>query len=667
MGKPISVLQTIQTTCKCTTVNLRLFLNTQHQSDPLRISFKKQEQIEFPMRPSQFFLPDDEDGVTLDDILIFLGEFGTYQRYLFGSLTIFCMFLSFVYFTQAFLTVLPKEYWCRLPLVDGVSEERLRDIMIPSSKLVPNEGHHLPYSRCWIYDLPVEEVLAVDEPNESWPLKRCTEWNFKISRDDVPYMSVAAEQNWVCDEAYKTHLAQSIFFVGSIVGGFLFGWVADKYGRIPVLVATNMIGFVGGLSTVYINYFWQFCACRFVVGLAYDNTFVMAYILVLEYVGPKWRTFTANISYGIFFTLGTMSLPWLSYNIANWRTFAVVTCLPLVIALAAPHFIPESVRWLISQGQVEKGIRIIAKIEKVNRMTIPSDIYQMFVDDCARTADILAAEDHSILDLLRTKRLRRITILLTLSWGIIQMSYDGHIRCLDDLGMNIFTTFTIASATEFPAVLLVTYILDVLGRRWTLFSAVILSGLTTFVICGRFFINIASNIAMQYAAELLPTVVRGKGVAVIHVMGYVTSIISPFIAFSNRILHNLPMIILGISCICAGILCLFLPETLMEQLPQNLTDGELFGINQSFWDTPFTRKKPPEPRGHHMHARRPASRPALLRSSMISGSLGDSRRISVIQSKMSLARIGQSWSQPAESAKTSQGTSQASGTSLVTE
>lgn len=164
------------------------------------------------------------------------------------------------------------------------------------------------------------------------------------------------------------------------------------------------------------------------------------------------------------------------------------------------------------------------------------------------------------------------------------MAYDGHIRCLDSLGMDVFTTFTIASATEFPAEVLITFTLDVCGRRWSLFVAVVLSGLfslvaaglpigvyfASFAMVGRFFINIASNVALQFAAELLPTVVRCEGVAFIHIMGYVASILSPFVAFTSRIRYNLPMIILGTVSVFAGLLCLFLPETLREQLPQNL-------------------------------------------------------------------------------------------------
>lgn len=48
---------------------------------------------------------------------------------------------------------------------------------------------------------------------------------------------------------------------------------------------------------------------------------------------------------------------------------------------------------------------------------------------------------------------------------------------------------------------------------------------------GRFAVNISYNIGLQYAAELLPTVVRAQGVALIHIMGYVASILAPFVVY----------------------------------------------------------------------------------------------------------------------------------------
>lgn len=107
---------------------------------------------------------------------------------------------------------------------------------------------------------------------------------------------------------------------------------------------------------------------------------------------------------------------------------------------------------------------------------------------------------------------------------------------------------------------------------------------------GRFCVNISYNIGMQYAAEILPTVVRAQGVAFIHIMGYVASIIAPFVVYLSVISPDLPLLILGCVGIAGGALCLFLPETLDHELPQTLNDGEEFGRDQKMWDFPCKTK-----------------------------------------------------------------------------
>lgn len=95
---------------------------------------------------------------------------------------------------------------------------------------------------------------------------------------------------------------------------------------------------------------------------------------------------------------------------------------------------------------------------------------------------------------------------------------------------------------------------------------------------------------MQYAAEVLPTVVRAQGVALIHIMGYVASILAPFVVYLGEINAMLPLLILGLLGILGGLLSLLLPETLDQELPQTLEDGENFGRNQKFWDMPCIKR-----------------------------------------------------------------------------
>lgn len=209
-------------------------------------------------------------------------------------------------------------------------------------------------------------------------------------------------------------------------------------------------------------------------------------------------------------------------------------------------------------------------------------------------------KSYTVFDLFKTPRLRKITLVLIVMWMAISLVFDGHVRNVGTLGLDIFLTFTIASATEFPADTFLTLVLDVWGRRWLACGSMIVSGIfsllattvplgvpsATLAILGRFAVNISYNIGLQYAAELLPTVVRAQGVALIHIMGYVASILAPFVVYLANISVSLPLFILGILGILGGILALFLPETLDQELPQTLQDGENFGLGQKMWDFP---------------------------------------------------------------------------------
>ncbi|XP_023245983.1 organic cation transporter protein-like [Copidosoma floridanum] len=282
---------------------------------------------------------------------------------------------------------------------------------------------------------------------------------------------------------------------------------------------------------------------------------------MLEYVGPKWRTFVANMSIALFFTFAACALPWIAYFLADWRLTCVATSVPLVLAVAAPWLVPESARWLVSQGRVDEALRILGKFERINGTKVPDHVYRDFKDTCARARkDEEADKSYSVLDLFRSPRLRNITVLLIVIWMAISLVFDGHVRNVDNLRLDVFVTFTIASATELPADTFLTLVLDRWGRRWLACGSMAISGIfsiwaslvtnniyaATLAIMGRFCVNISYNIGLQYAAELLPTVVRAQGVALIHIMGYVASIVAPFVVFLEVVSPVLPLFILGV-------------------------------------------------------------------------------------------------------------------------
>lgn len=329
------------------------------------------------------------------------------------------------------------------------------------------------------------------------------------------------------------------------------------------------------------------------------------------------------MSIAIFFTFAACLLPWMALFLANWKWFAVAVSAPLVLAVFTPLCIPESARWLVSQGQTKRAMTILRKFARLNRAQVDETIFRKFESDCEelrRREDELLTEtapgpdgtkkrkNYSVLDLFRSPHLCKVTVLLIFIWMAISLVFDGHVRNVDNLGMDIFITFTIATATEFPADSILTLILDRWGRRWLAFGSMAASGLfslaattvpvgvasASLAILGRFCVNISYNIGLQYAAELLPTVVRAQGVAFIHIMGYIAQMISPFVVYLAQIQQKLPLVILGLMGVVGGCLALLLPETLDKVLPQTLQDGEEFGKDQKFFEFPCIGKKAAE-------------------------------------------------------------------------
>ena len=71
----------------------------------------------------------------------------------------------------------------------------------------------------------------------------------------------------VCDKKYLVSLATTIYFVGVMIGGILFGTISDKFGRRPVMLTTLYAHIVVGFSIALIPNYAGFVALRFLLGM----------------------------------------------------------------------------------------------------------------------------------------------------------------------------------------------------------------------------------------------------------------------------------------------------------------------------------------------------------------------------------------------------------------
>lgn len=538
----------------------------------------------------------ERDRIQYDELLSSAGVFGLYQCLLLLAMGPFYMFGIYTYYSQMFITEVSPNHWCWIPELAHLTDIERRNLAIP------NDDSMFGYSRCTAYVANWTEIIQTGQvPDDTWEMEPCQHgWEFNST--EIPYPTISSELGWVCDRGNNQARAQSLFSVGAIVGCLIFGWVADRYGRIPAAVFSNLLGFIGGFSSSFTNNFIQFTICRFIMGMAYDTNLVMVYVLVLEYISPKYRSLMSNVAFAVFYCLFLTTLPFIVLALGHWKWIAIFTSAPLALAIFTPLLIPESPRWLLSKGRVDEAIEKVLMIGRINKKTVPPKLIEQFKWSMS-TAE--KEENHSIISVFRRPILRKVLFLICLMYMCSNIVFDGLLRNIGNLDFDFFVTFALLSATELPSMLLLAAVLDFLGRRWLVAIVLTMSTIFTFltifastglqsvifVVIARFGVNMSYGAIMQWAAELFPTAVRGSSVAFVHICGFVAFAISPYIVLLNNYAFWLPLMVIGIVGLLGSILPLFLPETAKKEMPHSFEDADQLMTSQQFCEMPCIRKR----------------------------------------------------------------------------
>ncbi|PNF15619.1 hypothetical protein B7P43_G15976 [Cryptotermes secundus] len=485
--------------------------------------------------------PNSERGsaMDVDKMLAHAGDFGRYQYLLMLLFSVINILSTFDYFGQLFIFVKP-EYWCHLPELAHLPRGDVRRIWSP-----PQDAS------CSRYDTNLTTVGLVngtpDWRGTNWTLRACDSgWDYNLTDG---YRSIISELHWVCDDSWKPAVAQSMFFVGSVLGSLGLGVMSDHVGRLPVLILANMLALAGNVATVFTSGLPEFAFCRMVTGLATDNNFVMMYIIVLEYMRPDRRTLGLNLCIGVFHTLACIAVPWVAIWAGYWRLFLLMITLPNIVVPGFYFCVPESASWLLSKGRVQQALKCFRRVAAFNGRTLPPEVIQTF----ERSAKLSVPQGTgNLLGLFRTPRLRRKTCILIFKSMVLTLCFDAISRNVDGLGYSPFVMFSMTSLTKFPASLVILLLQDRLGRKAMASGSLLMSGVFTIAsglviafvgaksvpmvtaalaVVGRFGVNIAYSSGAQYAAELIPTEVRGQGVSAIHMVGYAATFFSSHILY----------------------------------------------------------------------------------------------------------------------------------------
>ncbi|MFK5707570.1 MULTISPECIES: MFS transporter [Lysinibacillus] len=148
-------------------------------------------------------------------------------------------------------------------------------------------------------------------------------------------------------------LISSITNMGMLLGGIVFGVLADKYGRVKVFTYTIILFAIGTALTGVATSIEQVYVYRFIAGLGAGGEYGIGMALVAE-AWPKNKQGRASsyvsvgAQYGVILAalLSAIILPTL-----GWRALFFVGLLPVIFAFIVRKNIDESPEWLAAQKQ----------------------------------------------------------------------------------------------------------------------------------------------------------------------------------------------------------------------------------------------------------------------------------------------------------------------------
>jgi putative MFS transporter len=336
-------------------------------------------------------------------------------------------------------------------------------------------------------------------------------------------------------------------FAGQLIGAPLFGWLAERYGRIRVLNWTILILSVFGLACAFAWSYWSLAAFRFIQGLGLGGEIPVAATFVSE-ISKAERRGRFVLLYQLLLPLGFMAASLSSIVIVpnlGWQWMFIVGAAPAFLTIYLRRLVPESPRWLARHGDLTKADQIMTDIET----TVERESGRP-LPPVTKTVDSQSSSGHWT-RLFEGIYLRR-TITVWIMWFCAATIGYGLLVWLPTIFRTVYKLplqealiySSLSNITVLISGLCAAFLVDRIGRRPVFVVAFLFGGLPLFILwlIGKeasastvmlMAATAASMISMvqlgiwTYTPELYPTSIRSFGTGTASAWARAASIVAP--------------------------------------------------------------------------------------------------------------------------------------------
>ncbi|WP_290686820.1 MULTISPECIES: MFS transporter [unclassified Haematobacter] len=167
----------------------------------------------------------------------------------------------------------------------------------------------------------------------------------------------------------QTGMILSMGYLGQLVGAVLFGWLAERLGRLKVLLFTILLFVFMDVACLFAASAGMMMLFRFVQGIGTGGEVPVASAYINEYIGSKGRG-RFFLLYEVMFLLGLVGAGLIARALVptyGWKVMFLVGLVPALVLLPLRFFMRESPRWLASKGRYAEADAIVTELESSAR------------------------------------------------------------------------------------------------------------------------------------------------------------------------------------------------------------------------------------------------------------------------------------------------------------
>ncbi|MBI2954054.1 MAG: MFS transporter [Chloroflexi bacterium] len=329
--------------------------------------------------------------------------------------------------------------------------------------------------------------------------------------------------------------------VGTLIGGIFVGNAADRIGRRYALqlslILTAIGTALGAISWDYVS----LAAFQFLAGLGIGAVAPVTGTFVGEFAPAKYRG-RLSVLLELFWIGGSLAATLASIILVpgfGWRGVFIFGAIPLIWVAMQRRFMPESPRYLMSQGRHNEVRLFVEQIRQKYGLS-----YDHLMQQQPHANKGLLA---SLGELLSGPLLKRAACTWLL-WFVLLYTYYGIFIWWPTLmtasGVGIMRTLEymlVFTSVQIPGIVVASFLVDVIGRKAVIVPALFICGVAAYMfgnatspveilIWGSVVstTNLAAfGVMVGYTAELFPTRVRGTGAGSASAFGRMGTVIVP--------------------------------------------------------------------------------------------------------------------------------------------